>query len=174
MKEYLTIGQASKLVGKHEDTIRKLAKENPNKCRRDENHKNAYLIPKDLVLAKYGAKTEGKKVEIHSEGSVDSELVKELRSRIQYLEKQIEDYKARESENDKRLDNIVDTLSKSLDQQQRLTGLQLTAGNGSEMVEITDTRHNEEERLTKTKEQKTIKKEEGLKAHKWHLFRKKI
>ena len=72
MKEYLSIIEASKLVGKHEDTIRKFVKENESKCRRDKNHKNAYLVPKDLIMERFG----GKKVEIQTENSDDSELIK--------------------------------------------------------------------------------------------------
>jgi hypothetical protein len=168
MKEYLSIIEASKLVGKHEDTIRKFVKENESKCRRDKNHKNAYLVPKDLIMERFG----GKKVEIQTENSDDSELIKELRSRISYLEKQVEDYKNREIANDQRIDNLVNTLSKSLDQQQQLAGLQIQAITESENGKLTGGRHNEVERITNMNEEGTIKKEEESSGHKWSLFRR--
>lgn len=121
MQTLLTIAEASRLTGKHRDTIRKWAKDHPHAVKTAENGKRR-IIAEMLAVDYKLAEEEAQKVEIREDAS------EAIRAELEELKKQNAELLAKNEKlaekNDKLTDKITefaDALIKLTDQQQQLT-----------------------------------------------------
>lgn len=176
-KEWLTINEASKLTGKHADTIRKFFKEHESESKRDESRKNAYILPKSLILAHF----EVKEIEVEDKSEEDEKLLSYVQKENEYLRKRISELEStitRIAE----MNTQNELARRQIELEQiKNENLRLNSQNPTiESAELTEVEHNEDKRdLTSMKESTTYKKEEGNiilsepQKKKWSIFKRK-
>lgn len=121
MKEWVSIKEASKAVGKHPDTIRNFIRKNPSVIKKDERGK-VYI--KADTLKKHFALVVEKPETPKEETPVVEALLAELKQKndeINRLHKLVED--------------MAGQQARLIDQQQQLSGLMLQASNSVEAVD---------------------------------------
>lgn len=143
MQGYATIQEASKLTGKHKDTIRRLAKQNQS-SNNVVKGKNGYLINKEWLLSHYDLTSVTTTSPEAPGATFDSEDEQEATAEVKTMEQtaSVTDSLIKALTNELEAKNLIikqqqDTIQQIVDQQQQLTArlMELGSGNSQKLVE---------------------------------------
>lgn len=107
--DWLTVKEASRIIGKHPDTIRAFYRKHKSEIKKDKNGR--ILIPKSLIEQEYGAKGDTPKASKKTETDENHKIIQLLSKQIEKLETENAELKKVNQRNTEKLLEIVQQVN---------------------------------------------------------------